>query len=199
LPSSRDRLRDAAKTLFAQRGFEGTSTSEICRLAGTSPSQLVSHFKSKVGLLEAIFEGAWEQINPAIRLAAENVTLPVEKLKLLADMMLRFLSRDADLLTIFLLEARRIRGGDSKVRLVSPFLEFVRTIDNILKQMAAQGELLPGVHPQALRSALMGAFEGLARDRMLARSSGFPASYSEEDLRAVFDRFLSSCLRRHER
>ena len=39
-------------------GFEATSTAEICRLAGTSPSQLVSHFRSKMGLLEAIFEAA---------------------------------------------------------------------------------------------------------------------------------------------
>ena len=164
-------------------------------MAGTSPSQLVSHFQSKVGLLEAVFEGAWGQVTPAIRLTAENGATPIEKLRLLADMMLRFLSKDPDLLSIFLLESRRIRGEESKVRLVSPFLEFVRTIDRIFKEIATDGHLVPGIHPQAMRSALIGAFEGLARDRLLARSSGFPASYSEADLRAVFNRFLFSCIR----
>lgn len=164
-------------------------------MAGTSPSQLVNHFESKVGLLEAVFEGAWKQLIPAIRLAAENASTPVEKLKLLADMMLRFLSRDPELLAIFLLESRRIRGEESKVRLVSPFLEFIRTVDGLFKEMAGAGHLVPGIHPQAMRSALIGAFEGLARDRLLARSSGFPASYSEADFRAVFDQFLSSCIR----
>src|SRR2546428_6576285 len=64
LASSRDRLREAAKPLFAERGYESTSTAAICRLAGTSQSQLIKHFTNKQGLLEAIFEYAWEQINP---------------------------------------------------------------------------------------------------------------------------------------
>ena len=73
LASSRDRVREAAKTLFAERGYESTSTAAICRLAGTSQSQLIKHFNNKLGLLEAVFEFAWEQINPAIRLAIEKI------------------------------------------------------------------------------------------------------------------------------
>src|ERR1700687_4478058 len=73
LTSRHDRLRDAGKDLFADRGYESTSTAEICRLAGTSQSQLIKHFNSKLGLLEAVFEHAWEQINPAIRVAAERI------------------------------------------------------------------------------------------------------------------------------
>ena len=36
IASSRDRLREAAKVLFAERGFEATTTPAICRLVGTS-------------------------------------------------------------------------------------------------------------------------------------------------------------------
>jgi AcrR family transcriptional regulator len=194
LASSRERIREAAKALFADRGYEATTTAAICRLAGTSQSQIIKHFTDKQGLLEAILEHAWEQINPAICLAIEKVPSPREKLKIMVDMVLSFLEKDAELRTLFLLEGRRIRGDGHMVVLVPGFLDFVKMLDSILKEMATRGELLPGIHPQALRSGLMGAFEGLLRDQLLARPSRFPASYTEADARAVFAAFLSSCL-----
>ena len=194
LASSRDRVREAAKTLFAERGYESTSTAAICRLAGTSQSQLIKHFTNKQGLLEAIFEYAWEQINPAIRLAIEKIPSSTDKLRIMIDMVLSFMEKDRELRTLFLLEGRRIRGDGHMVVLVPGFLEFVKILDAILKEMAAKSELLPHINPQALRSGLMGTIEGLLRDQLLARPSRFPASYSEADSRAIFSAFLSSCL-----
>ncbi len=192
LASSRDRIREGAKGLFAERGYEATTTAAICRLAGTSQSQLIKHFTNKQGVLEAIFDYAWEQLNPAVQLAIERNPSPTHKLKTVVDMALSFLQKDRDLRTIFLLEGRRIRGDGHMVVLVPGFLDFIKILDGVLKEMNARGELVPSVHPQAVRSALMGAFEGLLRDHMLARSSRFPAAYSEADFRAIFSSFLSA-------
>lgn len=193
---SRERLREAAKRIFSERGYEATATSEICRLAGTSQSQLIKHFGGKLGLLEAIFEHAWERINPAIRLALEAVPAPREKLRILSEMVLNFLGRDREMLTLFLLEGRRIRGDGHMVVLVPGFLDFVKILDGVLKELQQQGELTPGINPSAMRSGIMGAFEGLLRDRLLARTSKFPAAYSEEDISTVFGAFISSCLKK---
>jgi AcrR family transcriptional regulator len=187
-------LREAAKDLFADRGYESTPTAEICRLAGTSQSQLIKHFSSKLGLLEAVFEFAWEQINPAIRLAAERIPSPADKLKIVVDMVLTFLERDRTLRTLFLFEGRRIRGDGHLVVVTPGFLEFIKFLDGILKEMAAKGELSPNINIQALRSGFMGAIEGLLRDQHLARTSRFPATYSEADSRLIFSTFLSACL-----
>jgi len=194
MASSRDRLREAAKNLFAEGGYEGTTTAAICRLAGTSQSQLIKHFIDKQGVLEAIFEYTWEQINPAVLLATESITPAREKLRILIEMVLGFLEKDPALLTLVLLEGRRIRGDGHMVVLVPGFIEFVKTLDGILKELAAQGELAPNIHPQAFRSALMGAVEGMLRDQMLARTSRFPASYTEADMRAMVSSLLSSFL-----
>jgi len=196
LASSRDRIREGAKALFAERGYEATTTAAICRLAGTSQSQLIKHFTNKQGVLEAIFEYAWEQLNPAVQLAIERNPSPTHKLKTVVDMALSFLQKDRDLRTIFLLEGRRIRGDGHMVVLVPGFLDFIKTLDGVLKEMNARGELVPNVHPQAVRSVLMGAFEGLLRDQMLARTSRFPAAYSEADFAAVFSTFLSAFIAR---
>src|SRR6266481_2486036 len=197
--SSRDRIREAAKSLFAMHGFESTSTAAICRQAGTSESQLLKHFESKQGLLEAIFEDAWRQINPAIRLAAASIPSTRERLKVLIEMVLNFLARDKELLVLFLLEGRRIRDNGEFVVLSPGFLEFVGTFDGILKCLADEGELAPGIHPEAFRSGLMGALEGLLRDQILARSSQYPASYSDAHVRAIRLCFLDSALQSKER
>ena len=194
--SSRDRLREAAKSLFAQRGYEATSTAAICRMARTSQSQLVKHFSSKQGILQAIFEHAWEQINPAVALAIEKIASPPAKLRITIDMVLSFLEKDSELRALFLLESRRVRGDGHMVVVVPGFLEFVKTVDSVLKDMAVKGELSPRVNPQAVRSAMMGAVEGLLRDQMVARRSKYPAAYSDDDARIVFSVFLSACLKK---
>jgi AcrR family transcriptional regulator len=190
--SSHDRIREAAKSLFAEQGYERTSTAAICRRAGTSESQLIKHFQNKLGVLEAVFQSAWGQVNPAIRLATESISSPRQKFDMLIEMTLNFLNKDEDLLRLFLLEGRRIRDDGKQVVLVPGFLEFVGIADGVLRQLDEEGEL--AVHPQALRSALMGAIEGMLRDRMLARSMRYPATFSNEDIRSLCFRFLNSGL-----
>jgi AcrR family transcriptional regulator len=190
--SRRDRIRDAAKALFAERGYEDSSTAEICRRAGTSQSQLVKHFTNKQGVLEAIFQDGWEQLNLAVQLAIERIPSPADKLRIIVDMVVTFLQKDRDQRTVFLLEGRRKRGDGHLVVLVPAFLDFVRIVDRIIGQMHDRGELAAGVHPEAMRSALMGALEGLLRDQMLARTARFPASYTEADYQKIFATFLSA-------
>jgi TetR/AcrR family transcriptional regulator, regulator of autoinduction and epiphytic fitness len=192
--SSRDRIREAAKRLFAERGYEGTSTAGICSLAGTSQSQLVKHFVDKQGLLDAVFEHAWEQINPTLRLATEAISEPREKLRVVTEIMFNVLVKDRELRTIFLLEGRRIRGDGHMVVLVPGYLEFIKVLDAILNEMAERGELQTGIHPAALRSGLMGVFEALLRDQLLSSTSKFPASYNDNDIRRLFYTFLASCM-----
>jgi TetR/AcrR family transcriptional regulator, regulator of autoinduction and epiphytic fitness len=194
LLSSGERIREAAKRLFAERGYEGTSTAEICRLAGTSESQLVKHFRDKQGLLDAVFQHAWEQINPTVRLATEAVGDPRQKLTILAQIMMNMLTKDRELGAVFLLEGRRIRSGGHSVVLVSGYLEFVKLLDEILNELAASGGLVEGIQPTAMRSGLMGAIEGMLRDQLLSRTSDFPVAYTDADIRSVFYAFLSACL-----
>src|SRR5918912_3519360 len=65
--TSRRRLLEAGKGLFARFGFEQTSTANIAREAGTSESQLVRYYRSKAGLLEAIFNESWATLNHDIQ------------------------------------------------------------------------------------------------------------------------------------
>lgn len=183
--SSHDRILLSAKNLFAMRGYENTSTVAIARQAGTSESQLMKHFGSKEGLLEAVFDYGWQQMGYVFR-AIEQLNSPAEKMQALLDLLLAGFERDPELKTLMLLEGRRIRKEGHMVMMTRGYTGFVRLVDGLLAQMRASGELKPELHPEAVRSGLIGMFEALLRDRILAEKMAFPASYSNEDLRRLY-------------
>ena len=60
---TRDRLLDAAETLFAQRGLEGASMRSITTLANANLAAVNYHFGSKEGLLRALLAARITPIN----------------------------------------------------------------------------------------------------------------------------------------
>ncbi|HEX4606264.1 MAG TPA: TetR/AcrR family transcriptional regulator [Candidatus Angelobacter sp.] len=181
----------AAKTLFAQSGFENTSTISIARLAQTSESQIIKHFGNKEGLLEAIFEEGWKHISHAFG-ALAYVPSPSSKLQALVGMILTKLEEDEQLKVLFLLEGRRIRKEGHMVLMTQGFLRLVETADRLLREMRDLGQLRADIHIEAMRSALIGMMEGLLRDRMLANRIPYSSSFNAEDIRKLFLHVLNS-------
>ena len=54
MPSKKEKIIETALKLFAEEGFNTTSTSRIAREAGVSEGLIFRHFKNKHGLLNAI-------------------------------------------------------------------------------------------------------------------------------------------------
>jgi AcrR family transcriptional regulator len=184
--SSHDRILQAGRELFAADGYENTTTSAIARRAGTSESQLIKHFGSKEGLLEGIFDHAWQRMAQGVRHAQEGEAPPFERLRTLTELMIASLESDKQLRTLMLLEGRRIRKHGHMVMMTRGFQQVLAVVDGILLEMRDQGLLRPDLHPEAVRSALIGAFEGLLRDQLLAERAAYPARYDGAELRTAF-------------
>jgi AcrR family transcriptional regulator len=195
--SPAERILRAAKALFAVSGFENTSTISIARLAQTSESQIIKHFGHKEGLLEAVFEDGWRHIGEAFG-ALEYIPAPSSKLQALVGLILTKLEEDEQLKRLFLLEGRRIRKEGHMVLMTEGFLRLVKTADRLLKEMRDLGQLRSDLHIEGIRSALIGMMEGLLRDRMLASSIAYSASYNGEDIRKLFLHVLNSFSATHE-
>jgi len=52
----REQILQTAVSLFSQRGFKGTTTKEIARVAGVSEAMVFRHFENKDALYEAILD-----------------------------------------------------------------------------------------------------------------------------------------------
>src|SRR5664279_5762325 len=111
--SSHDRLLMAAKRLFAQHGYENTSTLAIAREAGTSESQLMKHFGNKQGLLVAIFDRGWVAMSERIQMIPNGP--PADRLLSVLQAITFEFEKDPELKILSALESRRVRRDSNEI------------------------------------------------------------------------------------
>jgi AcrR family transcriptional regulator len=189
---SRHRLFSSARKLFAEYGYENTSTSSIAREAGTSESQLIKHFGGKAGLLESIFVDGWSALRPWFDERLQPITSPVERLRTIPRLMAEALRNDPELRLLLLLEGRRIRKEGGQAHLMDGFRGVVELIDRTIAEVVARGEILEGVSPESIRAALLGLTEGAMRDQLLAERAGRPAAITMEQIGTLGDALVDS-------
>jgi AcrR family transcriptional regulator len=188
---SRERLLGAAKRLMAEAGYERISTAAIAREAGTSESQLVRYFASKSGLLETIFDESWASLNTRIGpLVAVAPTVREAMITILATMIGAF-ERDPDLARLLLFEGRRVRGDSAEILLTQGFRDFATLLLRLIQRGQRDGSFSRALKPQAMTSALLGAAEGMMRDRLVAAQQNQPSPFREAHIRAVFSALVS--------
>lgn len=76
-PSTKARILEAARELFARRGYAGTSLREICERAGVNNASVNYHFRDKRSLYRLILEELRERVASAPPPAGDT---PQEKL-----------------------------------------------------------------------------------------------------------------------
>jgi AcrR family transcriptional regulator len=183
--SSHDRILLSAKQLFANNGFENTSTVAIAREAGTSESQLMKHFGSKQGLLVAIFDRGWAAITE--RIEAIRTTSPADRLLAVLEAITVVLENDPELKTVSMLESRRMKKDGTDVLTTRGARQYRDLLSSILQDMRNEGQIRRDLNLDAVRAAIIGMAEGLWRDQVIATRSELRASYGFEDVRTVLE------------
>lgn len=188
--TSKQRLMRTAKSLFAHNGYEATSTASIARGAMTSESQLVRYFGGKAGLLEAIFNRSWQALNPLIHEKVVGATSARQALLTVLEILMNQFENDQELAVIFLFEGRRIRGAEHEVFISKGFVKFNQLIRTLVQRGKAEGRIRPDLKDGALAAALIGAAEGMVRERLIAQRLGDEPPFEISDLAAVVDALL---------
>ncbi len=188
--SSRSRLLRAAKRLFALQGYEQTATSAIAREAGTSESQLMRYFGGKVGLLDALFNDGWAQINERVRKVAQQAPSSRAAILDVLQLIATALARDPDFATLFLFEGRRMRGQEPRIRLPGGLLALAEVVKGLVRRAQTDRELDPRLDAGAMTSAMIGACEAMIRDRVLARVGGSRA-FAEREIKRTLEAMLA--------
>ena len=79
--ATRSALLDAARPLFAERGYSGVAMEEVVGAAGVTRGALYHHFAGKRGLFEAVFEQVEKEITEDIAVRALGGPDPLEALR----------------------------------------------------------------------------------------------------------------------
>lgn len=189
--TSRLRLLEAGKNLFALNGYEQTSTAAIARSAGTSESQLVRYFGGKAGLLGAVFNESWRPLNQRVEEIIAAAPNARDALTGVVDAMLEAFGTDPDVAFLLLFEGRRVRGHGSEITLSKGFVDFQQLIGSIIQRGRSDGTFMDRFNDAALAFALLGAAESLVRERVIARRARQPEPFTDAEVRAVFAAMLA--------
>lgn len=131
--NSKKRILNAAVKLFAQKGFDATSTREICKEAGVNLCMISYYFGGKQELYGAIIEDMIEKQTKYISETFDlnqNVKSLSEQAKI--DLLLDFINRSVDFfystvtsdLVVFLVKVQQTQGFIGK----SPAFDFLRNL-----------------------------------------------------------------------
>ncbi len=111
--STRGALVEAARRLFAERGYAGVGTEEIVRAAGVTRGALYHHFSGKRDLFEAVYERLEAELAERIASGAlaANAESPLEAMQAGAEMFLQACT-EPEAQRIALLDGPAVLGWD---------------------------------------------------------------------------------------
>lgn len=138
--STEEKIKGAAKKVFLEKGFGGTTTRDIAESSDTNIALVNYYFRSKEKLFQEIFvESFAETFMPVARIL--NDDLPLEaKIYKFVDHMIELLKRDP-LLPLFVLS--EMRGENSKMcdLVKSAHHQEVESFQVQLEEEAAKGNI----------------------------------------------------------
>lgn len=168
--SVRENILAAGKHLFHVVGYDAVGVDAICREAKITELEFVIHFGRKEGLLEAIFEDGWYRLLSRVP-KAQAVVSARDRIKELLRLSVEFFNQDPVFSELFIFEGRRLRDGEMAM-LTPGYTDFTALLDSLVRIE------VPEEDAAVVRSAMMGACEGLVRDLLLRERFGYPADFS---------------------
>lgn len=154
----REEILQAAKRLFAERGFRETNLNELAEILGFKRQAIYYYFPSKDELLFELMGRAGRAVDEAQ--AALDRTLPaVEQLREVARIHVRELLHDADVFRIQFEEASRLEGERGEA-IRQAQASYVHRVADIIRRAQADGDLVE-MPPVAMALSILGMCNGV--------------------------------------
>lgn len=118
--NTRDRILDAAETLFAEHGLAGTAVRDIAGAVGLNPASLYNHFPSKLALYEAVLERSVKPLLELLQDTAQSENPPQGDIQFI-DVVMNHLEHTPHLARLIHHEA--VTGGVHLARLARVWIK----------------------------------------------------------------------------
>lgn len=165
---TRAELIRVARSLFAARGYAGTSTEEVVQQAGVTRGALYHHFRDKNDLFEAVFAEIQDEARARIRDAAESRVAPWERFRAGFDEYLNH-SMDPSIQRIALIDAPAVLGWE-RWRETDYALSLLQ---NALRGLQESGDIPPQLPTDELAHLLRGVANEASQ--LIASAADAPA------------------------
>jgi len=179
------RILSAAIEVIAERGFHSSRVSDIAARAKVADGTVYLYFKSKEQILMAALDGAFQAFYRRAQDELKQASSPKMKLRILARLHLRELSRNRSLAVVLQTELRQSAKflAEFSQRELKGYFDLIR---EIIREGQAAGEIRCDVSDKITAACLFGALDELATAWVL--------STREHDLAAAADPVINLLL-----
>lgn len=147
------KIFETSMKLFAEKGYEATSIEEITATVGVAKGTLYYHFSSKEEIFNFLIEEGMKLLKNSIEIKTERVDNYIEKLKAIILIQIKVIVKYENLITIVLSQIWGTEERNNRCR--GYVFEYVKTIEEIIKQGIQKGEIIQG-DPEIMASGIFG-------------------------------------------
>lgn len=177
----RQKIMDAAVSVFAQKGFYNSTVADVAREADVADGTIYLYFKNKDDLLISIFEHSMDMFIGAVRHEMEQVLSPSEKIKRFISLHLKLVQRYQDLAQVIQIELRQ-SSKFMKEYVHSKFFAYLDILQGIIEQGQREGLFKKSADAVILKRAIFGAIDEMALEWILMRKKRYTIDEVAEQL-----------------
>jgi AcrR family transcriptional regulator len=164
---TRERLLDAARSVFASSGFHGASVEEIASAAGFSTGALYSNFGGKEDLFLVLMEREIEEHSREIAAAVARSASVAERAAGGAQVWMGMIEREPELLLLFMeFWAYGVRDRNMRPKVAASFARARELLTALIADSARELDLELEIPAEQLSVAIDALADGIARQKL---------------------------------
>lgn len=133
------KIFETAMELFAEKGYNATSTEEITAVAGVAKGTLYYHFSSKEEIFNFLIEEGMNLLKNSITIKTSKTTSELEKLQKIILVQLKVTCKYEKLISLVLTEMWTNNKRNVKCR--DAVHEYIKILENTIKEAMKKGEI----------------------------------------------------------
>ncbi|MCW2926306.1 MAG: TetR/AcrR family transcriptional regulator [Thermoleophilia bacterium] len=185
-PSRRRRIREAAVTVFAAKGYHDARVSDIAKEAGVAHGLVYHYFAGKENLLQDVFRRTWLHIEQGLRTIEKGGGSAADQLADIVRLLLGSYRMSPDLVRVVVLEVTR--SGHLRAQ-VDEIAEAFRIIERIITTGQERGELRDDIPARLVSFVFWGAVDEVLTGWVFGTLPGTDEDVAEAE-RAVVELVL---------
>ena len=161
--ATRAQILAAARSAFAQRGYDATTNKDIAQAVGITTGAIYHYFASKTDLYAAVFAEVQDLVYGNFEAAAGSHQGFAERLCAVLDAAVAVNAHDPSIAAFVVGVAGEVQRHPELAPVVAPYRRRARDfVARLVADAAASGELAPGTDPDAVADMASAVLGGLA-------------------------------------
>lgn len=152
-----DRIVHAARTLFAENGYDGVSIRDVADRAHVSKANVFHHFRNKMGLYKAVLGESSNMFEEVVEVLRECGQPPHARLELFIRENLALMLRDPHSVNLFMRQMMSTPDNAQRALAEANVVDGFRKLIGNLESLQAEHRLVEDVDPTVLAMTIIGA------------------------------------------